>query len=127
MNEAMNETMNGSMPLSLTLTSCLLAISVFWFSFVGLRKRLFSEGYSILWFTLSLLILIAPFVGPHLVGISRFLGFQSFSSLLFLVGILVSFVFLMILSIHVSKLRREVRKLSQRLALNSAHEGEIHS
>lgn len=102
--------------------SLVLVSSVSIIAIVGLRKKFFSEGYAGLWFFLSLglyLIIIFPDEIKHF---SVLLGFQNNTSFLFLLANIFLIMVTMIQSIHISKLRKQVKDLSQYVAQNSSND-----
>lgn len=82
-----------------------------------LRRRQLREKYAILW--LCVLVVILPVAAyPRLLdGVAEFLGIASGASLILFLG----FVFLLLVSIHlsweVSRLEEETRTLAEELAL----------
>jgi len=103
--------------LAVILVCWAVAIGVFIFSFLAHRKGVFGEGYSILWLSFSFSLALLPLISGPLFNLLSYLGFKTLTSFLFFMGIFACFVFLMILSIHVSKLRKEIRKIAQDFAI----------
>lgn len=99
--------------------SLLLAILVSALSLVGLRRRFFSEGYAGLWFFISLGLFIVILFPVEIKKISILLGFQNNTSFLFLLSIIVLIIVSMVQSIHISKLRKQVKDLAQSMAQNN--------
>lgn len=99
--------------VSLILVSFVAIIAI-----VGLRKKFFSEGYAGLWFFLSLSLYLLIIFPEEIKSFSVLLGFQNNTSFLFLISNIFLIMVSMIQSIHISKLRKQVKDLSQYLAQN---------
>ncbi|MBD0379251.1 DUF2304 domain-containing protein [Paenibacillus sedimenti] len=98
----------------LAITFCL----VFLFMTIELiRRQKLQEQYAILWLMLGFIMALFSLF-PNMLGpISRLMQIHYAPSLLFLVGLLFSLVFIMHLTIVISKLHRKLTRLVQEVAL----------
>jgi hypothetical protein len=103
--------------MRLAITSALTGLVLLIVILELLRRRQLREKYAILW--LAVIIVILPIaVYPRLLdGVAGFLGIASGASLILFMG----FVFLLLVSIHlsweVSRLEEETRTLAEDMAL----------
>jgi hypothetical protein len=103
--------------MRLAITSALTGLVLLIVILELLRRRQLREKYAILW--LAVIIVILPVaVYPRLLdGVAGFLGIASGASLILFMG----FVFLLLVSIHlsweVSRLEEETRTLAEDMAL----------
>jgi hypothetical protein len=98
----------------LAITFCL----VFVFITVELiRRQKLQEQYAILWLALGFLMAVFSLFPNMLNQISRVMRIYYAPSLLFLVGLLFSLIFIMHLTIVISKLHRKLTRLVQEVAL----------
>ncbi|NEW05366.1 DUF2304 domain-containing protein [Paenibacillus sp. SYP-B3998] len=108
----------------LAITFCL----VFLFITVELiRRQKLQEQYAILWLTLGFFMGMFSLFPSMLNQISRLMRIYYAPSLLFLVGLLFSLVFIMHLTIVISKLHRKLTRLVQEVALLQERVGKKES
>ncbi len=93
-----------------------LASAVALLAFVGLRKRFFSEGYAGLWLAVSLGLFLVILFPTAIKDLSVLIGFQNNTSFLFLLANIVLIMVCMVQSIHISKLRRQVKDVAQSIS-----------
>jgi len=109
-----------------------LAAAVFSLSFVFvsielIRRQKLQEQYALLWLTLGVLM-TAFSLFPHLLQwLSQAIRVYYAPSLLFAVGLLFSLLFILHLTIVISKLQRRLTRLVQEVALLEAHRAEERS
>jgi hypothetical protein len=82
-----------------------------------IRRKKLAERYALLWLILGLVMLIFSLLPGLLETVSRALHIYYAPSLLFLVGFLFSLIFIMHLTIVISKLHRKLTRLVQEIAL----------
>ncbi|MEW9697914.1 DUF2304 domain-containing protein [Paenibacillus sp. SI8] len=82
-----------------------------------IRRQKLQEQYAILWLTLGLLMGIFGLFPSILHQLSHMMRIYYAPSLLFLVGLLFSLVFILHLTIVISKLHRKLTRLVQEVAL----------
>jgi len=112
----------------ITSVFCLVfAILLLFTALIGIRKKAFTEGYAVVWLLTSLSLVIVGIFADDLFKLSEQLGFQNLSSFLFFVGILFCLFMLMLITIHVSQLRKQQRKIVQFLALHDLRLEELNS
>ncbi|WP_040948506.1 DUF2304 domain-containing protein [Gorillibacterium massiliense] len=85
-----------------------------------IRRKKISERYSLLWLLLGLVMLILSLAPELLDGISKALGIVYGTSLLFFIGFLFSLVFIMHLTIVITRMDRKLTRLTQEMALLKA-------
>ncbi len=108
----------------LAVIFCLLFIFI---TLELIRRRKLREEYAILWLTLGFVMVLFSFFPKLLDEISRLVQIYYAPSLLFLVGLLFSLVFIMHLTIVISKLQRRVTRLVQEVALMQERGGREDS
>ena len=99
--------------ISLIIFSIILAI----ITTIVLKKGLIPAKYSILWYTIAVIILLVAIFSAPLSQLAHFIGFETLSNLVIAV-ILVLLIFLtMSLTIIVSSQRRRITLLIQELSI----------
>ena len=99
--------------ISLIIFSIILAI----ITTIVLKKGLIPAKYSILWYTIAIIILLVAIFSTPLSQLAHFIGFETLSNLVIAV-ILVLLIFLtMSLTIIVSSQRRRITLLIQELSI----------
>jgi hypothetical protein len=98
----------------LAVTFCLMFIFI---TVELIRRRKLREEYALLWLTLGFVMALFSFFPELLNEVSKLVRIYYAPSLLFLVGLLFSLVFIMHLTIVISKLQRRVTRLVQEVAL----------
>ena len=86
-----------------------------------IRRQKLQEQYAILWLSLGFVMALCSLFPEFLNEISRFVRISYAPSLLFLVGLLFALVFIMHLTIVISKLHRRVTRLVQEIGLMQEH------
>ena len=89
------------------------------FVLMGLKKNWFSQGYSILWTGLIFVMALVIVFSKPLYSFSLSLGFSGLAPLLFFGGICMNLFFGIVVSIHISKLRRSFVRLNQEIGITS--------
>jgi hypothetical protein len=82
-----------------------------------IRRRTIEERYALLWLLLGLSMTLLSFFPAVLDRFSRLVHVHYAPSLLFLIGLLFSLVFILHLTMVISKLHRRLTRLAQELAL----------
>ncbi|UJF35207.1 DUF2304 domain-containing protein [Paenibacillus hexagrammi] len=82
-----------------------------------IRRQKLQEQYALLWLTLGAVMVLFSFFPDILNPLSHFVRIYYAPSLLFLVGLLFSLVFIMHLTIVISKLHRRLTRLVQEVSL----------
>lgn len=73
--------------------------------------------FSFVWFVITFLLMIFTIFDSILIPIKNFLGFETLSNMIFLVGFLVTMMIIFSLSLKVSDLQMKIIKLTQVVAL----------
>jgi len=73
--------------------------------------------YTLSWFFLTVALLLLSLFPSLLTGIARFMGIYSPVNMIFFCGFLFSLVVIYTLTIAVSKMSNEIRRLTQEIAL----------
>lgn len=89
-----------------------------------IRRQKVSERYAILWLMLGFVMLVFSIFPGLLNSLSRAVHIYYAPSLLFLIGFLFSLVFIMHLTIVISKLEKKTTRLVQEIALLKAGNGK---
>lgn len=93
---------------------CLLFV---FFTVELIRRRQMEERYAILWLTLGISMTVFCIFPGLLEQFSRLMRVHYAPSLLFLIGLLFSLVFILHLTLVISKQHRRLTKLAQEVAL----------
>ncbi|WNQ13556.1 DUF2304 domain-containing protein [Paenibacillus aurantius] len=106
-----------------------LLSTVFCLAFVGftielIRRQKIAERYALLWLVLGFVMLLFSLFPNLLIRLSEAVHIFYAPSLLFLIGLLFSLVFIMHLTMVISKLHRKVTRLTQEVALLQAKRPE---
>lgn len=89
-----------------------------------IRRRKIEERYAILWLMLGIVMTMLSFF-PHMLDrLSRLVHVHYPPSLLFLIGLLFSLVFILHLTMVISKLHRRMTRLAQEVALLKAERSD---
>lgn len=81
------------------------------------RKRVLELKYVLVWMFADI-VLVALILFPSLIkGITRLLGIQSTMNMIFFLGFLLSLCIIFTLTVAISKVTAEVRRMSQTIAV----------
>lgn len=89
-----------------------------------IRRQKVAERYGLLWLGLGIVMLIFSLFPGLLNMVSDAVGVYYAPSFLFTIGLLFALVFIMHLTIVLSKLHRKVTRLTQEIALLQARQAE---
>lgn len=103
--------------MSVTFATFLLALSFTIFVLYLIHKRRLREQYAILWLLFGLIMTVLSVSVSWLDMIAGWLNVSYPPSLLFLVGIIFCFVLILNVTIIVSKLTKQVIRLTQEIGL----------
>lgn len=81
------------------------------------RKNKIDLRYALGWIILGVIVLVLDIFPDILAVISKLLGITVPSNMIFLVGFLLSFIMIYLLTVSVSKLSGNVKRLTQEMAL----------
>ena len=103
--------------VKLQLILCITSVIVFLVVFQSNRKRKLEIKYSILWFFLSVILIILSIFPKIALLLANFVGIETPINLLFLIGIFLLFSLLFHLTFTVSKLYIKQKSIVQKMAL----------
>jgi hypothetical protein len=81
------------------------------------RKRILELKYVLVWLFADLVLVILVLFPSLIKGITRILGIQSTMNMIFFLGFLLSLVIIFTLTVAISKVTAEVRRMSQTIAM----------
>lgn len=107
----------NSVPFTIQIISILVS-----FGFLAYIGRLIIKGklreeYSFIWVFGTIVLIVFSFWSNGLELIAKLLGVQLASNLIFMAAILVIFIYLLHLSVVISRLQSNNKELSQKIAL----------
>lgn len=109
------------------LTTAVLAVALLLVTLELVRRNRLAEDYCILWFALGALMLVLAFCPQALSLLARITGVRYEPSAVFIGVLVLCFSLIMHFSVVVSKLNRQVTRLTQTVALLTVSEhGEAH-
>lgn len=111
------------MTTQLKILAAVIGVTLFLYIIELVRKKRLREEYAWLWMLTGLLIVVLSVWYDLLVFIGRLLGGILPSALLFFFGLLSLLLICLHLSIKLSTLTDQVKKLSQELALTRVQKG----
>lgn len=106
------------------LTTVLIALGLIAVSLELVRRGKLLEDYSVLWFLLGGLMLTLAWVPSSLELLARITGVVYKPSAIFICALLLCFALLMHFSVVISRLTRQVTRLTQLVALIDVNESE---
>lgn len=111
------------MTTQLKILAAVIGVTLFLFIIELVRKKRLREEYAWLWMLTGLMIVVLSLWYGLLVFLGRLLGGILPSALLFFFGLLSLLLICLHLSIKLSTLTDQVKRLSQELALMKVHRG----
>lgn len=112
------------MPISQRVVLILGALLTFIYFISGIRKNRMKINHSIFWIVFGLVLLLLAFVPGALFGLSKLLGFQSPSNLVYLIVIFLLMLKLFTTTLRLSRLSEQVAALTQEMAIRKLEEEE---
>ena len=107
------------MPLKLIIVIILVSLCLLLYIFNNIKKGLLSTKYALIWIFVCIAIIFFVLFNDLLGKFASFLGIETVSNMLFFFG----FVFLIVITFNmtknISKLNREVIKLTQEIGLTN--------
>jgi len=107
----------GGVPIETVLLCVGLSAILNGLVIYGVRKRMFSETFSVIWMAVSFILLILPLLTPILKKTADILKFDSFPSMLFTFASIGLLGLLVALSVQITRLSRASKDLAQELAI----------
>ena len=104
-----------SLKLQILIITCMLLAIVVIFRKIGKNKLDFKLG--LLWVVISIVVMIFAIWPGLLSRISQFLGIYDPVNMLFFFGIILLVMIIFALSSEISKLKEQVKRLSQEIAI----------
>ena len=105
------------MSASLIVAAVLFSLFIIIFVCILLRKKRINIKYSLIWLILFFLLLVATLMPNFLVSLTRFLGFQTASNMIFSLIISVLVIITIALTVIVSNQDKKIRLLVQELSI----------
>lgn len=105
------------MPLIQQLLMISASITLFAIVFYMISKKGLQLRYSLLWFVLSLSIVLCALSPEPLFRIAHFFGFQSSSNFIFVLAVMFLLIILLSLTVVVSKQATAIKNAIQRIAI----------
>ena len=112
------------MTANVLILSFIFALIIAVMAFLGFKRKLFTEGYSALWLSQASVLFLLILFPEKVKQLSVVLGFQTNTSLLFLSGIVFLMAVVVIMSMHISKARRQIIQLTQNIAILQASQSK---
>jgi len=103
--------------MNVYMLSTLFCLAFVFVTIELIRRSKLQERYAILWLLLGLVMSLFSIFPKLLHSVSKTIGIHYAPSVLFLIGLMFSLVFVMHITIVISKLHRKVTRLVQELAL----------
>jgi hypothetical protein len=83
------------------------------------RRRRLHETYSLLWIMAAAVLVVVSLWTDFLVWLRNLTGAVSANSIIFTLGFLFVFIFLLHVSVRLSQMQKQIRELSQNAALQA--------
>ncbi|MDR9856043.1 DUF2304 domain-containing protein [Paenibacillus sp. VCA1] len=90
------------------------------------RRRKLKEQYSLLWILMGILLLVLSMNVKGMEKIAWWLHIEYAPALLFLFGLLFCFVFILHLTLVITKLSRQVLRLTQEITILKGEDPKLH-
>lgn len=100
------------------ILSIILSLAILAVVFVLLRFYFLPEKYAVIWLVAAIGAVVLSFFPGILDALARFFGVVQPINLLFVAGFFIILLILMQLSLELARTREELRKVSQRIAID---------
>ncbi len=105
------------MPLKLTITIILCCLMFIFYVCYNVKKEKISMKHSLIWILMASFIILFSLIYDWLIKIASLIGIITVSNLLFFLGFLFLFFIIFNMSKMISKLNKEVIRLTQEIGI----------